>query len=319
MKVLIIGASGYIGSATARSLAEAGHQVLGFARNARNEAWLRQHGYGIVAGDLNDIDGLDDALDDIDGIVFTPRMTFAEESECLDALLKKIEGTGKALVYVTGTGVMMREATAGQWQEATFAEDESFTPIPWLANRVDAENHVLAAAERGVRSMVVRPSHVWGHGGSMVFRAMMGSIRKTGAACYLGHGLHLQAHVHVDDVGELIALAVVKGRPGEIYHAVNGEVNHRFIAQVAGEVASCPARSVTLSEAKEIWGEVAAVSIFGCSLRARSAITRERLGWEPRHGDLTLDLRDGGYLECEEDLALDANAQARMGVVSPNA
>jgi nucleoside-diphosphate-sugar epimerase len=75
----------------------------------------------------------------------------------------------------------------------------------------------------------------------MIYR----SVAVRAAACYVGQGLNTYSHVHIDDVTRLFTLALQKGRPGGLYHAVAGEVPKRWIAErVADDLGvRAPARS----------------------------------------------------------------------------
>jgi nucleoside-diphosphate-sugar epimerase len=144
---------------------------------------------------------------------------------------------------------------------------------------------------------VVRPPMIWGHGGSKQTPAIFESARTTGAACYIGQGLNLYSHVHVDDLAEVYRLALEKGAGGALYHAVAGEVCWRAIAEGAAEAVGCGTRSLTLEAAKEVWGPFVGPLFFGVSSRSRSPRTRRELGWTPRHLDLLADVRGGSYRE----------------------
>jgi NAD(P)-dependent dehydrogenase (short-subunit alcohol dehydrogenase family) len=54
MKILITGATGFIGSAVARALLARDHEVLGLARSTRSAAALQQAGIAPVSGDFGD-------------------------------------------------------------------------------------------------------------------------------------------------------------------------------------------------------------------------------------------------------------------------
>jgi uncharacterized protein YbjT (DUF2867 family) len=54
MKVLVTGATGYIGAVAADALAAKGHDVLGLARSARSVNALRERGIEPVMGDFGD-------------------------------------------------------------------------------------------------------------------------------------------------------------------------------------------------------------------------------------------------------------------------
>ena len=54
MKVLVTGATGYLGAVAAEALATRDHQVLGLARSERSASALRMRGIEPVMGDFGD-------------------------------------------------------------------------------------------------------------------------------------------------------------------------------------------------------------------------------------------------------------------------
>ena len=54
MKVVVTGATGYLGAVAAEALATRGHQVLGLARSERSANALRKRGIEPVMGDFGD-------------------------------------------------------------------------------------------------------------------------------------------------------------------------------------------------------------------------------------------------------------------------
>lgn len=315
MHTLIIGAGGYIGSAIARAVKQAGHEVSGLGRDAEVEARLRRDGYGALRGDFSDLPRLAESLLAFDAVVYTPRVSFAEEGASLDTLLGALEGTGKTFVYISGTGVMNITTPNGEWRPETYGETDPFTPEAWIQHRVDVERRFLSSAERGVRAMLLRPSHVWGHGGSTIFSALFDGIRRTGSAGYVGMGLNQFAHVHVDDLAELCRLVLERGQAGGVYNAVAGEMNTRAYARAAAEVMRCPTRSLTMDEAKAIWGEWMAPALFGmaCPARGPQALA---LGWTPQHLDPDVDIREGRYQDSTATAEFEAATRRRLGVTS---
>lgn len=294
MRVLVIGAGGFLGSGMARRLTEADHQVTALARSSEKAAAFLARGLSPVLADLRDA-ALLAAVDEADAVVNCASLGFDNEWGAVAPVLARMEGSQKPFIQTTGTAVLSIETPHGEWREETFAEDEAFTPPAWIAIRTVTETKVREAAARGVRAMVVRPPMIWGHGASLQIPAVFASIEATGAACHLGKGLNLYSHVHVDDLAEVYRLALERGSPGALYHAVAGEASWRAVAQAAARAAGCGVRSVDLDEAKRIWGDFRAPLFFGVSSRSRAVRTRAELGWSPIHTDLLEDIEHGSY------------------------
>lgn len=294
MKTLIIGANGYIGSNVARELQEHGHEVGGLARNPESTKSLVEKGIKPISGTLADLDSLGEAAAWSDAIVFAPVVAFEEEVPALQALLNACEGTSKVLLYTSGTGVLSIKTRLGEWRQESYSEDDPYEGQHWLKLRVETENMIRRASERGIRALVMRPPQIWGRNGSAQIPGVFESVEKTGSACYIGAGLNLYTHVNVDDLARMYRLAIDKGVPGALYHAVAGEVAWRTVAEAVAEVMQCPTRSVTFGEAREIWG-IYADPWFGVSSRSRAVRSRRELGWEPTQFDLIEDVRRGSY------------------------
>lgn len=299
MKVLVIGATGYVGSAIARNFNAHGHQTHGLARNAKNVAHLEAVGVVPVEGDLNELTQLAEVSKQFDTIVLAGLGNRVDEREAVSVLIESCRLSHRRFIYSSGTGVLGIESHDGRWSDYAFEEDDPFPFAGGMTRawRLPTEEMVRQAGREGVHAMVLRPPLIYGLGGSTQVPAIFDSALKTGSACYIGYGLNLYSHVHVDDLAEAYRLAAEKGVPGALYHTVSGEVNFRSIAEAVGAVLGCEARSVTFTEACEIWGEQLAANGLAVNSRSVPRRTRDELAWEPQHLDLIEDIRNGSYFE----------------------
>lgn len=295
MKIFLIGATGYLGSHVARRLVAEGHVVTGFARNEAGAATVAGLGALPFLGDVTDGAALGAQAREADITVFTAQLPLQAEADTIDILLDALQGSGKGFIFTSGTGVVSIR-TGGDWDERSFAEDDPFVPLKYIAARVETETRVRAANARGVRAMVIRPPAIWGAGVHSVTDMTVASVLATGAACYVGRGLGLYSHVHVEDLADLYRRVVDQGRGGALYHAVAGEVNNRCIAELVGKRLGVPTRSVDLGEAIAIWGKFLALVGLSTSSRTRSPRSREELGWTASRADLEEEILAGRML-----------------------
>ncbi|GAA2072562.1 NAD-dependent epimerase/dehydratase family protein [Actinomadura alba] len=285
MNVFVIGATGFVGGAIARHLAGSGHTVTGLARTGTAATALDAQGITPVAGDLDSRRSatLEAALR-ADAVIYAAQADPAQETATVDDLTRAMAGTGKTLIFLSGSGVLLQR-TAGAWSQDSFAEHDPFTVEPLATCRKAAEDTVLAAASDRLRAMVIRPGLIWGPGDHCHVPMTYQSVAATGAACYVGSGLNTYSHVHIDDVTRLFTLALEAGRTGGLYHAVAGEVPNRWIAERVADDLGCDTRSVTPQEAALVWGEFGAL-IMAASSRLRAVSAQQELGWRPAHTDI---------------------------------
>lgn len=291
MKVFVVGASGFVGSAISRHLSST-HEVSGLARSESAAQKIAALGATPVEGSAEDLETLVRLADDADATVFVPQLMQDPEQAAVKALLHAYARTGKTFIFTSGTGVL-GQRTLGEWSEDTFAEDDEFVPSKYLTTRRHTELLVRAAAQDGVRSMVIRPPAIWGNGYHPFIKDILTSIDKTGDACYIGRGLNLYTHVSLDDLAVLYGLALDEGTAGALYHAAGGELNNRTVTECVARLQGVGTRSVTLEEAFEIWGKFTPLVTLGTCSRTRSPRSRRELGWSPRRTDLAQAILDG--------------------------
>jgi nucleoside-diphosphate-sugar epimerase len=295
-KTLIIGASGFVGSALAQHFIEEGQHVLGLARSDSAHASLSRGGVESVQGDLvSDMPSVLSAARSVDTIIYAAQVPFEREPAIIRALCEGLSSQGKTLVFLSGSGVFMQR-TGGAWSPESFAEDDPFLPEPLARPRVEAENIVRAAGARGLRTMVIRPPVIWGPGDNGPVASVYRSVARTGAACYVGSGLASYSNVHRDDLARLFTLAIARGISGALYHAVAGEIPYRWIAEAVAKDLGVQARSLTQVQAVEVFGDFGALLMSACS-RSRDPRTRSELGWRPMHFDLLSQVGESRFRE----------------------
>jgi nucleoside-diphosphate-sugar epimerase len=284
-KIVVIGATGYFGGVLARHFVGEGHQVSGSARSQEAGAKLAADGITPVLGDLDDaIAPILAAMGEADVIAYTAQVDFNREPAILEQLCQTLEGTGKTLLFTSGSGVFMK-STGGNWVSDALAEDDPFEPVAFMSARVEAERLVRAAAKRGIRSMVVRPPAIWGPGDNGQVARVYRTVATTGSACYVGSGLAVYSSVHHDDLARLYSLAIERGVPGALYHATGGEFSWRRIAEAVARDLGVSTRGLSMEEAHELFGPVGATIYSACS-RSLDPRSRTELGWKPVHLDM---------------------------------
>jgi nucleoside-diphosphate-sugar epimerase len=298
MKIFITGATGYIGGSVATKLMEAGHAVLGLARSEAAAASLKKRGIEPVAGDLNLYTPLVEVTKRVDAVINAAN---ADNPFVAHALLTGLKGSGKTLIQVSGSSVVGAYDN-GEKSDDTFDEDTPFTPQPEKAMRVAIDQSVLAAAKDNVRTIVIRPTLIYGRGvgvasSSVQIPKLIDVARKHGVPRHVGPGLNIWGHVHIADVVDLFLLALEKAPAGSLFYAESGEANFKSVAQSIGRMLGMgdTTKDWPIGEAVEGLGPGAYLS-FGSNSRVRGKRSRA-LGWQPKGGTLFDEIEKGVYAE----------------------
>lgn len=294
MRILVTGASGWIGSASVTDLIGAGHHVLGLVRTDEAADRVEKLGAEAVRGSLDDLIGLRAIAARVEGVVHLgynhdfSQMAAAARTDraAIQTFAELLQGSGGPLLVASGT-LGLAPGTIG-----TERDMPNISVHPRSANAV----YTLSLAERGIRSMVVRFSMtVHGSGGDRAFIAMLARIaREKGVSAYIGDGQNRWPAVNRLDASKLVQLAVDKAPGGSVLHAVAEEgVATRKIAAALGHFLDVPVKSIRADQAKEHFDAVGV--FFSADAPASSALTRSMLGWEPRHPTLLEDIAAGNY------------------------
>ena len=301
MRVFVTGGSGWIGSALVPELIAAGHEVTGLARSEASAAALTEAGARVHRGDLDDLDGLRGAAGASDGVIhlaFNVDIALAGDFQgavdadrrAVGALGESLTGSDRPLVTASVTVVL----APGQVGTERDALDPATAGGP--RSRLATEEVGLAFASLGVRSSVVRlPPTCHGDGDNGFLKILVDVARDKGASGFIGDGSNRWPAVHRLDAAHMFRLALEKAPAGSALHAVADEgVPIRTIAEAIGRHLDVPVVSVPADKASEHFGQLAGF-LLAADNPVSSALTRELLGWQPRHPGLIDDLDKGHY------------------------
>lgn len=280
MRVFVTGATGYIGSAVARELTRAGHDVAGLTRRPAGAASLEDLGIEPVVGDIREEDRYRGVAETSDALVHAA----SEDSEAgpsvdamaVDALLGAAGGgAARVLVYTSGCFVL------GETGDEPANEDASTARAPEaVAWRPAHERRVLEADSRGLATSVVRPGMVYG-GRRGMFAGLFSSAAREGAARFVGDGSNRWSPVHRGDAARLYRRLVERGGRG-VYHCAEPAARVSDLARAASRAAGAGGAiaGTPLEAARREMGALADAlvmdQVVGCA-RARA------FGWAPEH------------------------------------
>jgi dihydroflavonol-4-reductase len=225
--ILITGASGFVGSAVARALLAAGHDVRALVRPTSSRRNLGDARIEIAAGDLLDAGSIAGAMRDVRTVFHVAADYRLWARNPNDIVHTNVEGTrlvmqaaqraGVERIVYTSSVATLAARPGGGASDETHPLDAKDAVSGYKYSKVAAERVVEAmVAEQGLPAVIVNPSTPIGPGdvrptptGRIIVEAAAGRM-----PAYVDTGLNL---VHVDDVAAGHIAAWQRGRIGERY------------------------------------------------------------------------------------------------------
>jgi dihydroflavonol-4-reductase len=242
-KILVTGASGFVGSAVARQLVEAGFSVRALVRRASPRAHLAGIDLDYVEGDLRDRASLDRAMAgmryafhvaaDYRFWARDPREIFASNVEGTRNVMEAaMQASVERVIYTSSVATIRLRPDGSADESVGLREDQGIGA--YKRSKIAAERLVeRMVAERGLPAVIVNPSTPIGPRdvkptptGRVIVEAARGRI-----PFFIDTGLNL---VHVDDVAAGHLAALRQGKTGERY--ILGGQNVLF-AQMLRDIA----------------------------------------------------------------------------------
>jgi dihydroflavonol-4-reductase len=254
LRILVIGATGFVGSHVARALVRAGHRVTGFARHSSSRDLVADLELEWRIGDLEDSASLHAGVRGHDAVVlcagelslsgdhddrlYRVNVVGARNvvSACLDERVGRLLYDGTAGIYAGS-----REATPTN--ELGFHGHERYTSFHVVAMAL-AEAEILRGVARGLDAVLLHPTLVVGADDRQLHSSwlILGAARARVGLCPDG-GINLVA---VEDVARAHVLALEKGRSGSVYLIGGENLTNRELFGMLAEVVGNEAPIVTV-------------------------------------------------------------------------
>lgn len=224
-KIVILGATGTVGSKISENLLNEGHQVTVIARHPKKLEKFRPMGAEIIAGDVNDVEVLTNAFRNADSaFLILPDNPFAENTRAYQRqvtgnLIKAIENSGiKYIVNMSSVGSHMHE---GNGMMAGTGEQEV---------RLNQLN--------GVNVLHIRSAYFMEN-----FLRTIGVVKKMGFNGTVADGDHPIPMVATKDVAAIAAKHLANlDFEGKSVHAVMGPRNYTYseLTNIIGKTIGIP-------------------------------------------------------------------------------
>ena len=255
MRVLVTGATGFVGGNLARELWDRGYEVRALARPRSNTLTMEGTGIHRVEGDILVRESLDRAMAGCNAVFHCAAEYTFWSRDPQGVRRSNVEGTVNVLECAAAAGVervvhTSTVSTIGIPRDGSLGDE--WTPLTpqalhghYKRSKFEAEQEVLRLAEKGVPVVVVNPTAPvgpWDVKPTPTGKIILDFLRRKIPA-YLATGLNL---VDVADVSAGHILALERGRNGERYILGNRNVTLKEMFAMLSSITGLSAPRVRL-------------------------------------------------------------------------
>ncbi len=249
MKVLLTGATGFLGGHMAEALVKEGYQVAAMIRKSSDTALLESLGVELREGHLDRPESLLEAVRGVDAVIhLAAYYTFSGKWEMYKRI--NIEGTEALLRACMAEGVshfIYCSSTEAMGPVDAIPADENSPLNPsfdYGRSKMMAEEVVHRYAANGIACTILRPSGIYGprNVNDVSYWFITSFANSMASRFMIGDGSSHVQFVHVDDVVQAHILALKKPNvsSGETYivsedRSYSYEEVYRMLAEIMGK------------------------------------------------------------------------------------
>ncbi|MEO1068841.1 MAG: NAD-dependent epimerase/dehydratase family protein [Cyanobacteria bacterium J06638_6] len=311
MKVLVTGATGFLGGALARHLQAQGFTVRATGRNRHLGQRLSEAGLEFATADLSDPGQTADICQGIDWVfhcaahtsLWGPRQLFWQSNVLgtRHIATAALNANCHRLIHISSPSIYFRFAPQHNIDEAT--------PLPrrfinhYAASKAAAEEQIQAAVRQGLKAVILRPRAIYGPGDTAIFPRIVRTL-ESGRLPIIGKGQNLTDLTYIDNCVQacMVAAQAPLPRSGRCYHITDGQPQRlwEILAHIATELnLPVPSRHISPALARRLaqgleYGFKSlrierepllteyAVGLLSCTTTLSIARARAELGYSPQ-------------------------------------
>lgn len=290
MRVLVTGATGFVGGAAVRALLAAGYTVTGLVRDNKKAAALEALGMKVAVGDMLEPQSFVPLVADADAVIQAAQygvtghvtrnkvaqINHADEVMTL-ALADACLAQGKTLIYTNGC------FGYGSHGKGWITETTPLSPSPMGVGHANMVRQLTARAEQdGLKVIMLTAGFVYGPGG--LFKSAFYDTMKKNQLRVFGSGQNYWSTVHVDDLAQAYVRALASDAWGENFNIVD-DAPLRLRELVDGITAAAGHKRVGQIPPWLIGLMIGPplVASLTSSFRVENQKAKDTLGWRPRY------------------------------------
>lgn len=308
MRVLVSGASGFLGSHVAEQLKELGHEVVCLVRKTSDTRFLRELGVELVTGSVDAPDTLREPMSKVGAVVHCAGLVKARNMDEFDRV--HTHGTlalaRAAIEHAPGLERFVHVSTAGLMGASRKGAKHLLTDAPnpltsYGKSKLSAEVALLELKDQ-LPITIIRPPAIYGPRDREIL-AFFQMIRRTRMAFRMGSSMQSVSMIYASDCARAIVQAIFAKVPsGSVYFVDDGytytyeDMAHAIAAAYGVGLLGTPSLPVPLvraaAYASETFGRLTnrvmmftrdkLPELLAEHFVVDNSSARKDLGWEPR-------------------------------------
>jgi len=231
MRVLVTGATGFLGGAVARRLQATGHEVLGTGRDLSAGQRLVHEGIRFEPADIRQAEAVGELCGEQDVVIHCAALS-SPWGPATELHAINVDGTRhvvdacrargvKRLVHISTPGIYV-----GLGDRLLVQEDAALPPKPansYVRTKLAAEAIVTKAHAAGLESVILRPRGIYGPGDTVVLPRLIRAL-EVGRLPRIGNPKTVMDLTYIDNAVDGVALALAAGEKalGRAYNLTDG-------------------------------------------------------------------------------------------------